>query len=180
MTNAGFQLENDNKHIEISMEHFLKVQEMARLGSWRMDLNDRIIVATEEAAKIYGFSKTTGTIDTIRAQALPVDQGRLERELKQLISGESTYDIVYRIKRRNDDEIRIIHSVAEYNPEENTVIGVFQDITEQKILEQQLAYSEERFRSLFDNSVSGLLLIDLDGSIIEINKKMLALLGSPI
>lgn len=39
--------------------------------------------------------------------------------------------------------------------------------------------SEDRFKNLMDNSPTGILLIDREGNILEVNNKMLQILGSP-
>ncbi|MBI5032315.1 MAG: GAF domain-containing protein [Chloroflexi bacterium] len=49
-------------------------------------------------------------------------------------------------------------------------IGFLQDITERKRAEQALYESEEKFRSLIEQSSEGVLLIDENGDVIEFNK----------
>jgi PAS domain S-box-containing protein len=46
-----------------------------------------------------------------------------------------------------------------------------------KAMADQLSASESRFRALFDNAVIGLVLIDEDGSIVEVNRTLLAMMG---
>lgn len=46
-----------------------------------------------------------------------------------------------------------------------------------KAMADQLTASESRFRALFDNAVIGLVLIDQDGTIAEINQTMLQMIG---
>lgn len=46
-----------------------------------------------------------------------------------------------------------------------------------KAMADQLSASESRFRALFDNAVIGLVLIDEDGTIAEINRTMLRMIG---
>ena len=54
--------------------------------------------------------------------------------------------------------------------------GQKEDLT--RTLEDLLA-SEEKYRSLVENSPTGILLLDRDGSILEVNSRMIEMLGSP-
>lgn len=173
-------LNSSDSFTEISKEHFIRVQNMAHLGSWKLDLNTNQISATEEASRIYGLKDRKLKIKDVQRIPLPEDRARLDAELKNLIMGKSVYDIEFRLKRVNDGQIRYIHSIAEYNKDENTVTGIIHDITEKKKMELTLSASEQRYRSLFENSVSGILYTDLKGEILEVNSKMLQLLGSPL
>ena len=55
--------------------------------------------------------------------------------------------------------------------------GLSQDITERKRAEEALRESEEKFRSLFDNSLDGILLTAPDGSIIAANEAACKMIG---
>ncbi|MBI5220013.1 MAG: PAS domain S-box protein [Bacteroidia bacterium] len=59
------------------------------------------------------------------------------------------------------------------------LIGIAHDITEKRKTEEALLISEKKYRSLFDNAPSGILSVDLNGNIIEINQALIAMLGSP-
>jgi len=58
-------------------------------------------------------------------------------------------------------------------------IMVFQDITEQIKIQQEIIESENKFKSLFDNSPTGIALFDIEGNVKEVNNVMLKILGSP-
>ncbi len=171
----------DNDHrFERSSDYFEKVQRLARVGSWVYHVASARFTASKEAQNIYGISGEDFSLEMIRSISVPEDRKSLQDEMRNLVSGASdTYDIEFSIKRPNDGRIAVIHSVADFDPEQNRVVGVLQDITESRRTEKALAESEQMYRSLFDHSVSGIVYSNLDGKIIEINKKMLELLGSP-
>jgi len=58
------------------------------------------------------------------------------------------------------------------------ILGVTRDITERKKSEEVLRESEERFRAIFDNSIDGILVTDLETkSLYTCNKAMCQMLG---
>ena len=59
------------------------------------------------------------------------------------------------------------------------VIGSFQDITERKLAEEALGTSESKYRLLFDIAPIGIILVDTEGKILEVNTSILKTLGSP-
>lgn len=58
-------------------------------------------------------------------------------------------------------------------------VDLFHDITSLKQKENELRDSQERYRSLFNNSLDGVLFIDTKGNIIEANEQLIKILGSP-
>ena len=57
------------------------------------------------------------------------------------------------------------------------VLGVFRDVTMRVRAEVALRESEERFRSLFETSRDGVVMVDLDGRILRANPAYQAMLG---
>jgi len=168
-----------NFPLEYSEEHFRIIQKLTHLGSWRIDLDTKTVHASVEACRIYGVEYQDYDILYIQALVLPQYRSFLDSELDNLIAKGSGYDVSYQIKRVSDGAIRDIHSIAEYNSGKRIVTGAIHDVTEHKTAERALQESEERYRSLFENSVSGIIYTDIEGRILEVNSKMLQLLGSP-
>ncbi len=129
-----------------------RVQAVARMGSWEINLAAKTAVASDEAHRIYGVSQDALTLTYIQSVSLPEFRPMLDAALTALITEGKRYDVEFKIKRLSDGQIRDIHSIAEYNAENNTVIGSVQDVTERKLTEDALRASNERYRSLFEDS----------------------------
>lgn len=65
------------------------------------------------------------------------------------------------------------------HPHDDGIAIFFQVTTQRKLAEKALKESNERFRSLFNNSLTGIFYISPEGEIMEANKKILEMLGSP-
>jgi PAS domain S-box-containing protein len=60
--------------------------------------------------------------------------------------------------------------VKVFSPKYGYVATIIEDLTEQKNAEKLLSNTAEKYRTVFENSVEGILLIDATGTIIEWNK----------
>ena len=59
------------------------------------------------------------------------------------------------------------------------LVESFVDISEQKVLENELRKNEEKYRSLFEGAPLGIITIDPGGCILDVNSTLLETLGSP-
>ena len=57
-----------------------------------------------------------------------------------------------------------------YSPEKGSLVSIIEDITEKKLAEDAVKHSEERFRSLFEEHSSIMVMHDAEGNIVDANK----------
>ncbi|WMW22386.1 PAS domain S-box protein [Methanolobus mangrovi] len=117
-------------------------QKIGQFGSWEMDLNSGNVDASEEARRIYGFEDEELSLEIIKNTRLEEYLPAMYEALANLVELNLPYDLKFKIRRQNDGNIRVIHSVAEYYAERNVVIGMIQDITERKHTKSKLRESE--------------------------------------
>lgn len=79
--------------------------------------------------------------------------------------GEATY----RFRHKNGNQ-RTMRSKAIKMPNQDLILVYSDDITEIEEAEKALRESEKKFRTLFENSADIIVLLDLEGNILDINK----------
>jgi PAS domain S-box-containing protein len=144
ITERKFKETFDEKYREL----LERSEKLGMFGSWEIDLNTKIVNASKGAYKIYGVPDGKFSLSYIKTFPLPEYRNSLDNALELLISGESKYDVVYKIQRLNDKAILEIHTIAEYLPLNNTIYGIIYDITEQKKAEEIHKLDESRLEAL--------------------------------
>ncbi|WP_256623304.1 PAS domain S-box protein [Methanolobus chelungpuianus] len=179
---AGLLISRKKAEEELRKREMLlnTAQRLAHMGSWEFDLTTGLIYASEEALKIYGAENRPFTITETQKASLPQYRQVLDQAMTGLIRGEQPYDVQFQVIRQSDGAIRHVHSVAEYNPQTNKVIGTIQDITESKLAHATLEESESKYRTLFEAALSPVLITDAEGNYIDANKAALEFLETEI
>jgi PAS domain S-box-containing protein len=119
-----------------------KAQEIAHIGSWKLDIKTDELFWSEEVYKIFGIDvNKTITHDVFKAAVHPDDRENLVEGYKQAWQNHETYDFVHRIIRP-DGTIRFVREksqdVADETGEAVLSIGMVHDITEQVQSENDL------------------------------------------
>ncbi|MBS3808520.1 MAG: PAS domain S-box protein, partial [Bacteroidales bacterium] len=146
-----------------------KGEQIARIGHWEFDLNNRRVYASKGARNIYGIQKENLDMDQVQQVPLEDYRQKLDQTLIDLVQKGQPYDLEFKIKRPSDDQVRDIHSIAEYDPRRNVVFGIIQDITERKETEKELnAQKRKEYLSIIHGRTKHLLQIIND--IVDISK----------
>ncbi len=133
-----------------SRDELERAQAIAKVGSWRFDLDTGDVIASPEAHRIYGLGDARWTIEAVQAIPLPRYREMLDAALDGLISDGKPYDVVFEIERPSDGAVRHIHSVARFDPEHKLVIGTLRDITERVRAEQRAARHHQRLEAIVE------------------------------
>lgn len=112
----------------------------------------------------------------------PDDRQMVWERLQEHRQKKIPLDVEYRIITK-DNEVKWIRDRAtpllDADGQVTRIDGFMEDITERRQAQDALKASEERFRTLFEKSPEGVVLLDLEGNIIDINEAAMMLHDRP-
>jgi PAS domain S-box-containing protein len=139
-------------------------------GFWVVDTNNaRILEANDAFCGMVGYTREE--LLNMCISDLEVDESPAETaaHLKKIIEvGYDRFEARHRHKQGHlvDLEVSVTHSELD-----SGVNFVFtRDVTERKLAEKNLRESESRFRTLFESASDCMLILDMDGRIVDINR----------
>lgn len=169
--------------IRASQRQLAEAQRVARMGSWEWDIATNRVLWSDEMRRIYGMEKRAfdENLGELRERIHPEDRDLLIQTARQTIQKNlPSFECVHRITRPSG-EIRILRASGQsiFSAEGQVVkiLGISQDISEQVLSDEKLRASEERFRTIFEGSAVGKVIIDLQRNIVTTNQSMQNILG---
>lgn len=168
-------------------EHLLLAQaeSIADLGVWELDAGQNEFRLSPGFGRIHGVPESVLSRQGVLALAHPKDAPRIVRALEDALgddlAGDRLYDLEYRIVRRDDGRVRIVHARAVVERDASgrplRAAGVCQDVTEAREAERALRQSEEEKRLLLQHLPLGVVVHRPDTAILYANPKAEELLG---
>ncbi len=155
---------------------------IAKLGHWDWEMSTGELNWSDEVFQIFGRDKKTfqPAAESFEACIHPDDYKSFIKERDSALKENRYIDIEHRIILP-DESIRHVQELAEIIRDKNDdiirVSGVVQDITDHKIAEEALRFSEKKYRDLFESNIDGIILTDVDGVINEVNPAFLKMVG---
>lgn len=143
--------------LRISEESLKMAQSIAHLGHWELDTKSGQFICSEEMYRILGLESQgpMANHDAFLQTVHPDDRERVANHLSGVLAGNSV-DIEYRIILPGG-EVRVVHGKGEvfslgtgrqtkimctiqdvHEPDQTKMLGIIQDITEQKVLLKKL------------------------------------------
>jgi PAS domain S-box-containing protein len=150
-----------------------RAQAVARTGSWRMDVQRNQLLWSDETHRIFGIPKGTPmTYETFLSSVHPEDREYVDQKWTAALHGEP-YDIEHRIIV--GDEVKWVRERAELEFDSKGELkggfGTVQDITERKLIENELRVKDLAVTS----AASGIAIADLDGIVTYVNLACLSM-----
>src|SRR5664280_331134 len=153
---------------------------IAKIGGWEFNAITMEGTWTDEVARIHDLDpKEKTNVNQGISFYTPESLTTIEAAIKNAIELKKPYnlDLEMITAKNNHKWVRTIGSPIMQEGKVVKVRGSFQDITERKLAEKTLKESEERFRTLFENSTVGIYRTTPDGQILLANPTLIKLLG---
>ena len=147
----------------------------AKIGVWSHTIATDKVVWNSQLFKIFGItpSEFDYSLETFKSMVHPEDLEQLMEQQGQVFLNKPVTGLNFRIIRPNKEVRYIYASITPILDEENKLIkitGINLDVTESKIAEDALRESEKKFKSLFESSANLVLVTNLKGEILDINR----------
>jgi PAS domain S-box-containing protein len=155
----------------------------SHVGVWDLNLQNYHVERSAEHAHIFGddYEQSAWSLERFLNHVAPEDRARIQSLITSSILKKESYTFECRIYRPNG-EMRWIWVTGTCQPDVNDnsmhVLGIVQDITEQKKAEAAVRANESKFRNIFDHSPVAIGIGDVDkGILYDVNNAMLELFG---
>jgi PAS domain S-box-containing protein len=151
-----------------------ETQRIAHVGSWDWNIAEGSLTWTEEIYRIFGIDPEEfgASYEAFLARVHPDDREKVDQAVAKALKQEAGYDIEHRVVRP-DGELRTVHERGEVTFDDSgkpvRMLGTVVDVSEEARLREELARSEAHNRGLIETSADGLLTIDQDGIVDDVN-----------
>lgn len=169
--------------LAVNADRLKTSQKIAKLGYFEVDCTMKNVYCSEEFYEITGLTHAINNLEDLtifEKICHHEDLKRVRKEFKWSVSRSKDFNIEFRIKV-NDQQEKVILAIGGVSNKEASSAQklrvTLQDITDSKMAIMALQTLESRFKSLFENSLDGVLLSKEDGSIISANPAICSMLG---
>ena len=145
---------SERKRVETALKEsekrYKSAQRLGNVGNWEYDLLRQIFWGSDQARRIYGFDPASDSFTTEEVEGCIPERERVHQALVDLIERDRPYDLEFAIRPVSGPTARIIRSIAEVERDGHgapqKVVGVIQDITQQKQAERDKFELERQLR----------------------------------
>lgn len=166
--------------LEENSARLKRAEQIAHLGSWELDLRADQLTWSDEVYRIFGLEPQAfvATYPAFLEAVHPDDRAAVDEAYSSSIrEGRAAYEIVHRIVRRNNGEVRFVHEKCEHIRDASgkivRSIGMVQDITERKQTEAQRHVQTAALAA----TANGVVITDRNGTIEWVNPAFSTLTG---
>ena len=179
---AVLVMAHDNTELIKSAKQLNEAQQIAQVGHWDWDVSTNHLTWSDNLYSIYGLDPAEGIhFDKFISLVHPDDRGNMQVNIESAFQSQTFDDFFHRIITPAGIT-KIIHARGEVvvNKDGKVIrmVGTGQDVTKQKLLEQQLIETSKKFEErnrfiekLVNSSLDLIIVVDKDLRLITINKK---------
>lgn len=177
------EIQRQQKSLAQSKERLVEAQRMAKMGDFTWDVETGEVTWSEALFDLLGYdpSEKIDYAQVNRDIHHPDDLERVTQWLNECVASGSAelFTNEYRIIRK-DGQVIHVRTQVEIRREAGQsakIFGTVQEITEQKLAENALRESEEKFRGIYEQTPIAIQLYDKAGKLIDVNSQTLQIYG---
>ncbi len=139
----------------------------SNIGAWEMTIADGRITGLDHWGESFGYGEDS---DALAWQSMlhPDEKDRILARVAGFLEGEiDSFEIEARVRRSSGDWRWVVvrGSIIERDSrgKPTQAVGVFLDVTDQRVAQTALRDSEERYRALIESAADAISVVDEDG-----------------
>ncbi len=156
------------------------------LIQWPVHENETLINISENVVDLLGYEASDFLNGEILYPDLVHEEDRpeLQEHIRLVLAGGSDNMLVhpYRLRRKTGEYIWVQDYAYIQRDSSGVAVGILgyiYDVTALQVSQKESLEKERRLRDMVENSPTGILRIDDKGNILEVNQRMVDMLGSP-
>jgi PAS domain S-box-containing protein len=157
-------------------------QRIAHLGNWDWNIETNELHWSDEIYRIFGLAPQEfgATYDAFMSSVHPEDRDKVQQAVDSSIRDMTPYRCEHRVIRRDGSE-RVVFEQGEVTYDAKNrplhMVGTVLDITGRRAAEKALKQSEALLGAVVENSPLPILLKDVEGRYVVINKRAAKIFG---
>ncbi len=161
--------------LRTSEARLAEAQRIAQMGNWVWHIDSNDLHWSDETYRIFGLAPQQfgATYEAFLGSVHPDDREFVEQAVYDALHRNKPYRIDHRVVRPDGSE-RIVHERAEVAFSETgepvRMAGTVQDVTERKLVQQEIQASEATLTAIFQNAPVAMLLVDRDRRVQRTNR----------
>ncbi|MFH2012102.1 MAG: PAS domain S-box protein [Pseudomonadota bacterium] len=142
--------------------------------------NGRFVFVNDKVKEYTGFSdEDLLNMDSLNI-VFPEDREKVRQNAILMLKGKTSLPYEFRVRNKKGEIMWTIETVASITYKgQQAVLGNYMDITRQKVMEEIIRESQERFRTIIENIEDGYSEIDINGNLTFCNDAFLKIFGYP-
>jgi PAS domain S-box-containing protein len=157
-----------------------EAQRIAKVGAWELDLLSNELTWSDEVFRIFDIDKKSfpPSYEVFLDFIHPEDREMVDKAYSDSLISKEPYEIEHRLVL-SDGKVKYVHEKCEtffdLNGKAIRSVGTVHDITERKLVEDELERSKARFEAMFESMPDAIVFASLDRRIQLVNnaaKKM--------
>lgn len=170
------------EHLRDTKRLLEETQAISKLGGWEYDITSQRLTWTDEVYRIHGMDPEDGVVEVNSAMDhySPEHQQIIKQAFQRAMETGEHYDLELDLIRKDGEKISVRTMGQPIFRDGNVVrvTGNIMNITERRVAERELQESEERYRSLVENTIDGYFVCEIpSGKFIFLNQPICVLLG---